>query len=187
MWKAVSRWLYQVSSTWLALSALVGFLLFTALVLPAQSARAKAYSGDAPSPDTSFFYSPGELYRAARAYGDEGRAAYVRSRFTFDLIWPLVYTFFLTTVISWFYARAFPQGNRWRMANLAPLLATAFDYLENVSTSIVMLRYPARTAPVAALAPVLTASKWVLIGSSFALLAAGAFIAVWRWIRSGAD
>jgi hypothetical protein len=183
MFQRVSDWLRRVSTGWVALSALMVFLLFTALVLPGQSATAEQVAGDAGSPDTSFFYSAGELYQMAEAYGEQGRSDYIRARFTFDLIWPLVYTLFLVTAISWFYSKAFPPGSKWQWANLPPLFGALFDYLENVSTSLVMARYPAQTAVIAALAPVFTMLKWVLLGVSFVLLLAGIVVAAWRWLR----
>ena len=183
MWTSISNWLHRVSTTWVALAALAIFLAFSALVLPAQSAGAETYAGDAQSPDTSLFYSANDLYEAAEAYGEEGRAAYVRSRFTFDLIWPLVYALFLGTAISWISTRVLTPDSRWRLANLLPILGALFDYLENISTSIVMLRYPAHTPLVDALAPILTLTKWVLIGGSFALLFAAALLGLWHWIR----
>lgn len=183
MFQRVSDWLRRVSTGWVALSALIVFLLFTALVLPGQSATAEQVAGDAGSPDTSFFYSAGELYQMAEAYGEQGRSDYIRARFTFDLIWPLVYILFLVTAISWVYSKAFPPGSKWQWANLAPLFGALFDYLENVSTSLVMARYPAQTAVIAALAPAFTMLKWVFLGASFALLLIGIVIAVWRWLR----
>lgn len=183
MAQSVSNWVQRVTNTWIALSALVIFLLFIAFVLPAQSDRAEAYAGDAPSPDTSFFYSPTDLYDAAEAYGEEGRRAYVRSRFTFDAIWPLAYMLFLTTGISWISGRAFAEQSPWQLANLVPILGAVCDYLENGAISIVMLRYPARTPLAATLAPVFTLSKWVLIGSSFSLLLVATLVGVWRSIR----
>jgi hypothetical protein len=160
------------------------FLAFSVLVLPGQAARAETGAGDAGSPDMSFLYSADELYRMAEAYGAEGREAYVRARFTFDLIWPVVYTAFLSTTISWVYARAFEPGSGWQRANLAPVLGALFDYMENVSTSVVMSRYPGRTAMVDVLAPAFTSVKWVLVGGSFLLLVAGAAIGVREWSKS---
>ena len=180
MGKRFSDWLRRISTGWVALAALVIFLLFTALVLPRQAAVSEA---DAGSPDTSFYYSPGDLYRMAEAYGEAGRAAYIRARFTFDVIWPLVYTFFLVTAISWVFGRAFPPDSAWQRANLAPVLGALFDYLENVSTSVVMARYPAQTAVVDTLAPVFTMLKWTSLGISFALLLAAIVVAAWRWLR----
>jgi hypothetical protein len=183
MWREISDWLHHISSNWTALSGLAIFLLFSALVLPAQSAAAETYAGSAGSPDMSLLYSPEDLYDTAEAYGDEGRRAYVRSRFTFDVIWPLVYTLFLSTAISWIYGRAFPRPSRWQLANLAPIFGALLDYLENVSTSIVMLRYPDQTGVVDLLAPIFTLVKWIFIGGSFALLLAGAMVGIWRWTR----
>ncbi len=181
MFRQLSDWLRRVSSGWVALAALVVFLLFSALVLPRQASQAEQDSGDAGSPDMSFYYSTGDLYQMAEAYGEEGRGAYIRARFTFDLIWPLVYTAFLATALSWLYGRAFPLGSRWQRANLAPVLGALFDYLENISTSLVMLRYPAQTPLVDVLAPAFTALKWVFVGGSFVLLLGGIVIAAWQW------
>ena len=186
MARSVSSWVQRVTNTGTALFALAIFLLFTAFVLPAQSDRAEAYTGDARSPDTSFFYSPGDLYSAAQAYGEDGRRAYVRSRFTFDAIWPLVYMLFLTTAISWVFGRTFAEESRWRLANLVPIAGALFDYLENVATSIVMLRYPERTPVIDTLAPGFTLLKWLLIGGSFSLLLIALLVGAWRWIRKTA-
>jgi hypothetical protein len=183
MGRQISDWLRRLSTGWVALSALVIFLLFSALVLPQQATKAEQETGGADSPDTSFFYSADDLYRMAESYGEQGRQAYIRARFTFDLVWPLVYTFFLVTAISWVFSRAFAPDSPWQWANLAPLLGALFDYLENLSTSLVMLRYPDQTAVVDLLAPVFTALKWSLLGASFVLLVGGIVIAVWRWMK----
>jgi len=183
VWKTISNRLHRISTTQVTLSAFVLFLLFSALVLPAQSARADSYAGNAQSPDTSFLYSADDLYDTARAYGEQGRRAYIRSRFTFDLIWPLVYTLFLSTATTWAVRRAFAEDSPWQLANLVPLCGAAFDYLENVSTSLVMLRYPSPTAVVDMLAPAFSAIKWILLGGSFVLLLVGILVAAWRWGR----
>jgi len=182
MVKRISRRLQQASVGWVTLVALMIFVLFTTLVLPAQAAEANANSGGAGSPDTSFFYSPADLYRYAEAYGEAGRQAYVRARFTFDLVWPLVYAFFLVTAISWLFSWAFPAQSLWQRANLVPLLGLLFDYLENLATSLVMLRYPQTTPVVDVLAPVFTGLKWVFVFGSFVLLIAGVIAALSVWI-----
>lgn len=95
MLKKFSHWIRRVSNGWVALSTLVIFLLFTALVLPDQASRTQAYTETAGSPDMSFYYTADDLYQMAEAYGENGREAYVSARFTFDLIWPMVYMIFL--------------------------------------------------------------------------------------------
>ncbi len=181
--KRISDWLRRASVGWVALLALLVFLLFSGLVLPQQAAKTEQETGGSASPDTSFFYTPSDLYQMAESYGEVGRQAYIRARFTFDLIWPLVYAFFLTTAISWTFGRAFSSNSRWQGANLVPLLGTIFDYLENVSTSLVMFRYPDQTMVVDVLAPLFTVVKWGLLGASFVLLLGGLGTMAWRWAR----
>jgi len=179
----LSNWLYKVSTGWVALAGLVIFLLFTALVLPAQAADADIVSGEAGSPDMSFYYSSQQLYEMAEAYGENGRDAYIRARFTFDLIWPLVYTLFLSTAISWTFALFFPVESRWRWVNITPILGMAFDYAENISTSLVMYSYPATSDFLPIFAPVFTAIKWIFVGGSFILVVIGIAGAIWQAVR----
>jgi len=181
MGEQLSGWLIRISTGWVALAAVVGFLLFAALVLPNQAAQLEAKTGEVASPDVLLFYSPEELYQLAEAYGAEGREAYIRARFTFDVVWPLVYAVFLSTAISWVYGKAFEAGSPWRRMNLVPVLGALFDYLENVSTSLVMWRYPEWTAVVDLLAPIFTLVKWVFVGGGFGLLLIGVMVGVWRW------
>ncbi len=179
----LSNWLFQISSGWVTLGALVIFVLFAALVLPGQSARGQSQGVDTGSPDLSIYYSAEQLYEMAEAYGEQGRSDYIRVRFTFDLIWPLVYTFFLAITISWVFKRSFTSQNPWQRVNLLPLLGMTCDYLENIATSLVIYRYPAQTLIIDWLAGVFTTMKWLLIGGSFVVLAIGIIIAIRRWIR----
>jgi hypothetical protein len=116
----------------------------------------------------------------AEMYGEAGREAYVRARFTFDVIWPLIYTLFLSTAISWLYGRFISPGSAWRYLNLAPVVGMLFDFLENISTSLVMYRYPQPTPLIAGAAPVFTFLKWLFIITSFVLLVAGIVNALWK-------
>jgi len=181
--KRISDWLNKVSSGWVTLAAVIIFILFSALVLPGQSARSEEEGGSERSPDLSLYYSAGELYQMAEEYGEAGREAYIRARFTFDIAWPLVYTFFLVTTISWIYSRTFPPESWWRRANLAPILAMVFDLLENLSTSLVMYRFPERTPVVDSLATVFTSLKWFFVTGSFLLLIGGILVGLRRWYK----
>lgn len=179
----LSRWLYRISRGWVALAALVLFFVFTPLVLPRQAAQFEAAAGSGPSPDQSFRYSPGDLYAMAESFGAVGRAAYVRARWTFDVVWPLVYTLFLATAISWLGKRAFTEGSPWRLLNLVPVAGLALDYAENVCASIVIGRYPAQTRVVDLLATIFTPLKWVFVVGSFAVLVGVAIAALVQWRR----
>jgi hypothetical protein len=178
----LSATLSRVSSWPVALAATAVFVVFLTVVLPQQAVAARAAAGSAASPDTLLFYTPEELYQIAEAYGPAGRAAYVRARWTFDLVWPLAYTAFLASALSIVFGRAAGAGSSWRLANLAPVVGMLFDYLENSATSLVIGRFPLRTPVVAALAPLFTALKWLFVNGSFVLLVVGALVAGWRWL-----
>lgn len=184
MFNKLSGLIHRFSTGWATLVALIVFLFFNILVLPRVAAKAEAEHGATGSPDLSFYYSADVLYGMAEAYGEEGRRSYVRARFTFDLVWPLVYTFFLISALSWVTRKVFASGSPWLLANLVPLLAVLFDFLENLSTSVVMLRYPAQTSVLDGMAPVFTMVKWVFVTLSFIMLLASVTAAVLVWLRT---
>ena len=168
----ISDWITQKSTSLVTVSTLILFLVFTATVLPAQSEQARAQSGDT-SPDMSFFFTVKELYEIAESYGEDGRVAYVKARFTFDLVWPIVYTLFLASGISWLYSRSFSTDSKIQRINLVPLIGMVLDYIENITASIVMLRYPARTPMLDIATVIVTPLKWVFVGVSFLVLLVG--------------
>jgi hypothetical protein len=178
----LSSFFYRLSSGPVTIAALVIFLLFTSFVLPKQAQKADAYGGDVGSPDASFFYAKADLYKMAEAYGESGRAAYIRTRWTFDVIWPLVYLFFLATSLSWTLARL-PEANRWRLLNLFPALGWLFDLLENIAATTVMIRYPQPTPMIDSLTPILTLVKWFFVNGSFVVLLIACVIELWKWFR----
>jgi hypothetical protein len=106
----------------------------------------------------------------AEAYGPAGRQAYIKARFTFDLVWPWVYLAFLATSLGWLCARLFDPSSRWRNVVMLPLLGLIFDYLENIAAAVVMARFPELSPLPAAAAPIFTLLKWSAIGLSFVAL-----------------
>ena len=180
MFIRLSSWISKFSTQWAALLSVVIFSLFTLLVLPSQSDSSDAQLSEVGSPDLSFYYSSTDLYRIAELYGEQGRQAYISARFTFDLIWPLVYGFFLIATLGWLIKIAFPLDSSWQRANLLPLFGMLFDYLENISTSLVMARYPAQTPVVDWLAGIFTALKWIFISGSFIILVIALILAIWK-------
>ncbi len=179
--------LNRISHGWVALAATLVFALFVALVLPGQSRSSATAGAEVGSPDLSFWYAPDDLYRMAEAYGPAGRSEYVRARWSFDVVWPLVYVAFLSVTLAWIWGRRLADARLGQRANLLPMVAGAFDLLENTCTSLVMLRYPARTPGVDWLAPVMTLLKWAFLSASFALLIVGLAWVVGRWARARAS
>jgi hypothetical protein len=164
--------LIKFSTKWVVITGFIIFFAFSFFFLPGQNKIVETYSAGTGSPDTSFLYTPTELYQMAGAYGAEGRSAYIRARWTFDLAFPIIYTFFLTTSISWSANRVLKEGNDLHTGNLLPLFAMLFDLCENICTTWVFARYPAYNAFLSMLAPAFTLLKWICVGSSFLFLTA---------------
>lgn len=168
----IADWLIQKSTLPLVLVFSIIFFTFGVLVLPKESARMESFSNGAASPDTSLFYSPAMLEDMAAQYGSQGRAAYLSARWTFDVIFPLIYGGFLLVCIGWLCNHLCSKKRKARLLVFFPLAAVGFDFFENIATSIVMAAFPTRVPIVAAIAPIFTAIKWFLVGGSFLLLVA---------------
>ncbi len=179
----LSTWLITVSKSWVMVLTLLIMVLFMIFVLPGQAALAEGNAKGSISPDTSLFYAPGDLLQAAQEYGADGRQAYIQTRWTFDLVFPLVYISFLVSGISWFYQKLGKPGKLLGYSNLLPLLAGIFDYLENTGASLVMASYPAQVFGLALTTSIFSGVKWLLIGGSFLAYFALAVAVLFQWIR----
>ncbi len=105
----------------------------------------------------------------AKSYGPQGRQAYIFLRWTFDVVWPLVYTIFL---VMWTMKLAsYVKGRRWiQSLYLLPILGMILDFLENTGATIVMIRYPKSSGVIAKITPLVTLLKWTTISASFILI-----------------
>lgn len=184
--KGLSEWLIRKSKPIVAFTALVIFAVFIILVLPAQPKIGVTEDFDPGYPDMSFWYTPDHLYDIAEAYGIEGRAAYVRMRYRFDIIWPLVYVGFLVTSLSWMSGKI-SAGSKLSRINLLPIFAGIFDLLENLFASIVLIRYPRITPVIDVVTPIMTMLKWSLIGLSFLCLIGGLTVLLIRSFRNNSE
>lgn len=171
--KNMNPFLIKKMSGYLSLITLVIFIIFVIFILPNESQKSEAL-GLISGPDTSFFYSADELYRIADVYGIIGRQFYIRQRFTFDIIWPIIYGAFLYINSIYFYIKGHYKKNTYVL--YLPIVAVIFDYLENIMTSIVMYRYPNQTLILDHMAGFMTALKWITLSSSFVLLVYFIFI-----------
>jgi hypothetical protein len=159
--------------TWAATLAV--FVAFLVVVLPAEAERTVDAAGTSETPDTSYRYSADDLRRLAGEYGEAGRAHYVRSRFTFDVVWPASYGAFLQASLL-LASRRTALGRLPTPVIALPVWTVAADLLENTTAAIVMARYPDATPVLAHAAPVFTFMKWNLLAASFGLAALGALL-----------
>lgn len=167
----MKKWFYlsiERIPHWLGLVSTLIFVFFIVIVLPQQSNLALTF-GLKESVDTSWFYNAKELYRIAESYGSVGRQFYIYQRWTFDLIWPLVYFSFIFSLSALLYKSiGLSKINRWILSFI--YIGITFDFLENSMVTLVMYRYPLITWIVADFAGIATSLKWIFIGLSFLVL-----------------
>lgn len=144
------------------------FLLFTALVLPFISTYSTQIIGVADSPDTNFKFNLAKLYILVDSYGKDGRLYYVILRWTFDIVWPTVYTVFLVSSIAYLARETKCKFNIKPI--YLPVLAVLFDLLENINATIIMLLYPIKMDVFGYLLFASSILKWITIGLSFLLV-----------------
>lgn len=179
MFIKLSKGLYDKVSLKVLIISIIIFIAFMIVVLPMVSDYTMEKIGDYASPDMSFFYSASDLYDMADEYGEDGRNAYILMRFTHDLVWPLVYLFFLAAAITWF-LKPLMHKTPLIYLNLLPFIGALFDYLENIGAVIVMARYPSVTPVIAEVTPVFSVIKWSVLGISFVVLF---LVIIYRIIR----
>ncbi|KAF0092495.1 MAG: hypothetical protein FD141_679 [Fusobacteria bacterium] len=177
----LSKWFTKKTTLLVFIVATLIFTGFIIWVLPGVSANTKEITGSSLSPDTSFFYTVEKLYQIAEVYGETGRQYYINSRFTFDVVWPIVYGFFLVSALSLTFKKPI-AGKSFYVFNLLPLFGIGFDFSENITVAYVMFRYP-QTTFVAYLAPYFTLIKWLFIYLAFGFLIIGVIIKVFQIVQ----
>ncbi len=160
-------WIERLTNRYTLMLSLIVFGFFMIHVLPHEMARTSFYTEGVGTPDTKGFYTPADLFDMAEHYGETGRMDYVRSRLTFDLIWPLVYLFFF---LVW---STVATSKKYRVFNTLPVLAFLADLLENSFASIVMIQYPLEPTAVAILALFFSLIKWIAISGCLLVLLVG--------------
>jgi len=144
------------------------FAFFIIIVLPYVSEYGKSNIGGIGSPDTEILISGEQLYKIAESYGNEGRETYVFLRWTFDVVWPIVYMTFLLSLII-----ALGKTIQYKWAKnlyLFPIGAMLFDYLENTFLTIVMIRFPVEMFLFGSITSYVSLGKWIILNGSFVVV-----------------
>ncbi len=136
--------------------AWANFVLFMATILPWVSGLSRE-AGLTQSIDTNFAFDPSSIYPIVASYGPDGRIFYLIQRWTFDVIWPLVYGWPLYVTL-----RKYPVG--W--IAFLPWIATGFDYAENIAFSFVVGLYPTQFEWLVIIGITLSLLKWIALGLS---------------------
>ncbi len=166
---------------WLASAALfVPFaIVFFTSSAPFAIPEVTTICGQSP-PDVRFAPSGDEVVGFLRACGPDGRAAY-RNLQIADLAYPAIVGLFQASTLALVVTRL-GLGRRAGLALVAlPLLATAFDYLENVAAWAAIVAAPEPTAVAELFGPASAAKTMTAWVSGLAILAGLAVLAV-RWV-----
>jgi hypothetical protein len=153
------------------------FVMFSVIVLPAVSFQS-IQEGVQPSIDTNFSFDPSIIYPIVAGYGESGRQYYIWQRWTFDLVWPVIYTLPL-----WLTIRRLITDLGWHRLSflvLTPLLAMSLDYLENIVFTILVGLYPTPIALLPFLGVGFSFLKWVFLTFSMGLTL---FLCITRFIE----
>lgn len=125
--------------------------------------------GDVTMPDTRLWYTYEELVLVFNTLGAEGLQVWSQVHLL-DLIFPLGYSFSLTFGILLELRRAYPENRKLRILGLLPLMAAFADFAENTIIASQIAVYPNLSQPIIAIASLVTTTKWIILGFSFAVV-----------------
>jgi len=178
---AMNKLLGRLSTIPALIIAFVLFVSFIAGVLPRQKAAVEIYTRDAGSPGLSFFPKPDTVYKMAKAYGTEGRRAYIQALLVYDFVWPLVYSFFYLVFIH--LTIGYVHGQKAARLSSIAMLPGLLDWTENVLSIVILSAYPERMDAAAWVMAVTICLKWITMAAASCLFVYGLAAALVRYIR----
>lgn len=128
--------IFKPSSKKLLLSSLL-FVLSIIFLLPLMTTLMENIAGTAVTPDSDFFYDTSRLIEIKALYGPIGGDIYFKTRFTLDLLWPMVYLFFMINSLGVLLDKLRLDWCRRFIMSL-PFIGVILDLMENIFCSIYM-------------------------------------------------
>ncbi len=110
-----------------------------------------------------------ETNRVVAALGAEGRRTYLLFMWTVDLALPLLLGACLYVALAQAAQAALPHSRLARRSRWLGIVAAACDYLENLTTTALLIAYPDQLSLLAGLSGPLTLAKFVVYYGSVAL------------------
>lgn len=118
--------------------------------------------------DIKLYYSNAEAYEILDEFGQEGRNQYRLGLLTIDFIYPVLYSFLLSSILFKIYRRV----------NIAtiPFGIMAMDYFENTGILLLLYYYPEKMILTANITGTFTSFKWLFLGICLIIIIAGLII-----------
>ncbi len=166
----------------------IAFLVINIVVLPWADAGVRGGQEALPPLDLRFGFTPEVARESLAAFGESGRQFYLLFQLTGDVLYPVVYGLLFGAAIGFLFRRSLVISSPLQPFALVPLVAAAFDLLENLAIVLMIVQYPAFPDGLAQAGSVAGQMKWLLTALSLGLLVAGAVLYLLRRRReSGAQ
>lgn len=130
-------------------------------------------------------YEPQYIRQLLTELGDEGRGVYLHRQLPLDLVYPFLFALTNALILAYLLHRLGRATQKALLIATIPLTAGLFDYLENISTIRMLLRYPDISDVSIRLASVFTVLKSGLTTLFFILLIALLLALLLQHFRSG--
>lgn len=112
--------------------------------------------------DLQFSYTPEKAYQLLAQFSAEDLKTYQIVELTVDVVYPLLYGFFLSLLIF--------QFRKNYVLAIVPLLAILADFFENTGIALLISSLPKQLNTVASITSFFSSLKWSLIFISFLLI-----------------
>ncbi|MVM40166.1 hypothetical protein GO730_25265 [Spirosoma sp. HMF3257] len=161
MLTALSSFFYRTASWKTLLLGIVLYIPFPAYLFKNLEAQMNALAGKKIGPiDLLVGYDPARISQMVADYGSEGRAIYAQGELTYDLAYPVIYTFLFCVILSLvFRNRSYAP---FQLVNIVPVGIWGFDLLENACIVYLLKSYPESSPSITSLCSVLTNAKWAV-------------------------
>jgi hypothetical protein len=166
------EWLEKRANLKTVVILVMAIIPFNLLFFPWINSRLEEISGYRLL-DGLFWYPPVEVFRRINAYQESGRALYLVSIWTADLLYPLIYALLFACILTIVLRSAFTADSPLQRMQLLPFMILLFDYLENISISFMLVLYPSQPIFLASLASAFTSLKWCFAVFSLIALVTG--------------
>lgn len=113
--------------------------------------------------DTRFFYDADTVYNVLENLGETGRNYYRELLLKTELIFPLVYRFFIIVTLCFLFRWWVDKKSSWNLICFIPLVDLLFDYMENFIVLIMLKQYPDLSVVLATLVGYITMIKYIFV------------------------
>jgi hypothetical protein len=141
-----------------SLAAVLFLALAMGVMLMAEAEIKHISTGAIRILDLQFGYSTATVYGILDNMGAAGRQMYLLAEWTADVIYPIVSLVFFAFLLT--RLRSLNGLTQMPFLPLLPFATWAFDLLENIGLTVILINYPNQMPTIVAISSILTLLKW---------------------------